>query len=114
MERIEPSQIAYDRPSPKLIGFLRKHYNLTNYVPQNNNFVIFNQFFDKKATQSSEKEPTYERKDRSVPVMSDTSTNPLLGGSVGTRRMPTTQTSNTPVVCNLDFVFGKELCFRTL
>ncbi len=31
-----PEQIAYDRPSPKLLGFLSKHYGLTDYVPQQN------------------------------------------------------------------------------
>jgi alpha-tubulin N-acetyltransferase 1 len=45
-ERIEPRKLAYDRPSPKLIGFLSKHYGLDRYVPQNNNFVIFSQFFE--------------------------------------------------------------------
>ena len=37
------ASLAYDRPSPKLLGFLRKHYGLTEYVPQNNNFVVFEQ-----------------------------------------------------------------------
>jgi len=45
-ENIDPSKIAYDRPSPKLIAFLKKHYGLASYVPQNNNFVIFNAFWD--------------------------------------------------------------------
>ena len=44
-EGLEPRKFAYDRPSPKLIGFLRKHYGLTHYVPQNNNFVIFREYF---------------------------------------------------------------------
>lgn len=46
-ENIDPNRIAYDRPSPKLLGFLRKHYELKDYVPQNNNFVIYRDFFDK-------------------------------------------------------------------
>jgi alpha-tubulin N-acetyltransferase 1 len=45
-ENIEPRSIAYDRPSPKLYGFLKKHYGLQSYVPQNNNFVIFNAYWD--------------------------------------------------------------------
>eukprot|EP00357_Protocruzia_adherens_P012985 CAMPEP_0115043008 /NCGR_PEP_ID=MMETSP0216-20121206/46606_1 /TAXON_ID=223996 /ORGANISM="Protocruzia adherens, Strain Boccale" /LENGTH=460 /DNA_ID=CAMNT_0002425233 /DNA_START=60 /DNA_END=1439 /DNA_ORIENTATION=+ len=45
-EKIEPAKIAYDRPSPKLIGFLRKHYGLSSYVPQNNNYVVFQQYFN--------------------------------------------------------------------
>jgi alpha-tubulin N-acetyltransferase 1 len=40
-ERINPCKMAYDRPSPKLLGFLAKHYCLTKYAPQVNNFVIF-------------------------------------------------------------------------
>jgi len=48
-EQTSPEALAYDRPSPKLIGFLRKHYHLAEFVPQQNNFVIFNRFFDKRA-----------------------------------------------------------------
>lgn len=44
-EGVPPDQFAYDRPSPKLIGFLRKHYNLTSFTPQQNKFVIFDEFF---------------------------------------------------------------------
>jgi hypothetical protein len=44
-ENIKPSNLAYDRPSPKLIAFLKKHYSLINFTPQNNNFVVFNEYF---------------------------------------------------------------------
>ena len=44
-EGVSPERFAYDRPSPKLIGFLRKHYGLADFVPQQNKFVIFDQFF---------------------------------------------------------------------
>eukprot|EP00283_Hemiselmis_rufescens_P021096 CAMPEP_0173441392 /NCGR_PEP_ID=MMETSP1357-20121228/23935_1 /TAXON_ID=77926 /ORGANISM="Hemiselmis rufescens, Strain PCC563" /LENGTH=263 /DNA_ID=CAMNT_0014406971 /DNA_START=25 /DNA_END=812 /DNA_ORIENTATION=+ len=44
-EAVQPHMIGYDRPSPKLIGFLRKHYNLANYEPQANNFVVFAEYF---------------------------------------------------------------------
>ncbi|KAK2957111.1 putative Alpha-tubulin N-acetyltransferase [Blattamonas nauphoetae] len=43
---IPPHKIAYDRPSQKLIPFLRKHYGLSKYVPQNNNFVVFDNYFE--------------------------------------------------------------------
>lgn len=33
-EGVTPSNLAYDRPSPKLIGFLAKHYRLVDYRPQ--------------------------------------------------------------------------------
>ena len=42
---VHPRRLAYDRPSGKLIGFLKKHYGLSKYVPQNNNFVIFDDYF---------------------------------------------------------------------
>ena len=44
-EQLPPERFAYDRPSPKLIGFMGKHYGLTDFVPQQNKFVIFEQFF---------------------------------------------------------------------
>ncbi|CAD8181919.1 unnamed protein product [Paramecium octaurelia] len=47
-EIIYPEKLAYDRPSPKLLGFLKKHYHLSNYIPQNNNFVIFSQYFENR------------------------------------------------------------------
>merc|ERR1711871_599640 len=42
-ERASPSRLGYDRPSAKLRGFLSKHYKLSNFLPQSNNFVIFSQ-----------------------------------------------------------------------
>jgi len=45
IENIVPEKIAYDRPSEKLIKFLLKYYNLKDYLPQNNNYVIFDEYF---------------------------------------------------------------------
>jgi GNAT superfamily N-acetyltransferase len=47
------SKFGYDRPSPKLLAFLAKHYELSNYVPQNNNFVVFRKYFSKDQPPSS-------------------------------------------------------------
>lgn len=44
-EKIEPYKMGYDRPSEKLLSFLKKHYGLEHYVPQVNNFVVFNSYF---------------------------------------------------------------------
>jgi hypothetical protein len=44
-ENSSPEKIAYDRPSEKLLKFLRKYYNLKEYIPQNNNYVIYNDYF---------------------------------------------------------------------
>ena len=42
---VEPHQLAYDRPSQKFRNFLAKYYGLSKYVPQNNNFVVFDDYF---------------------------------------------------------------------
>ena len=44
-ENLPAHKYAYDRPSPKLLGFLRKHFGLTSYSPQANNFVIYDQYY---------------------------------------------------------------------
>lgn len=48
----EPRKLAYDRPSPKLKGFLAKHYNLKDFVTQNNNFVVYDDYFNEKSSMS--------------------------------------------------------------
>ncbi|XP_059477560.1 alpha-tubulin N-acetyltransferase-like isoform X2 [Neocloeon triangulifer] len=44
-EHIAPEFLALDRPSEKLMGFLKKHYNLERIIPQSNNFVVYDRFF---------------------------------------------------------------------
>lgn len=44
-QRADPRYLAVDRPSVKLVSFLRKHYGLVNTIPQVNNYVIFSGFF---------------------------------------------------------------------
>ena len=43
-ENVEPRKLGYDRPSFKFLNFLKKYYNLEDYVPQNNNYVVFNDY----------------------------------------------------------------------
>ena len=45
LEETHVEHLAIDRPSDKFLYFLRKHYELTNIIPQVNNFVIFDGFF---------------------------------------------------------------------
>ena len=45
-EKQHPAKLAYDRPSPKLIGFMSKHFGLKSYVQQNNNYVVFDEYFN--------------------------------------------------------------------
>ncbi|XP_073677440.1 alpha-tubulin N-acetyltransferase 1 isoform X2 [Garra rufa] len=48
-KRVEPEQMAYDRPSPKFLSFLEKHCDLKISVPQVNNFVVFSGFFHSRS-----------------------------------------------------------------
>ncbi|KPI83066.1 hypothetical protein ABL78_7908 [Leptomonas seymouri] len=41
-----PETLAIDRPSPKMLGFMKKYYGLSAFSPQVNNFVVFDRFFD--------------------------------------------------------------------
>lgn len=45
--QVRPSQLAIDRPSQKFLSFMRKYYGLSHYIPQNNNFVVYNEYFTK-------------------------------------------------------------------
>jgi len=47
-QNVGPQHLAVDRPSDKFLFFLRKHYGLTHIIPQVNNFVVFEGFFDGK------------------------------------------------------------------
>lgn len=44
-ENKHPARCAYDRPSTKLLAFLRKHHGLIKYQTQTNNFVVFDAYF---------------------------------------------------------------------
>lgn len=39
-------KLAIDRPSEKFLSFMNKYYGLTDIIPQNNKFVVFEGFFD--------------------------------------------------------------------
>ncbi|XP_073843518.1 alpha-tubulin acetylase isoform X1 [Musca autumnalis] len=45
-EKWTPIKCSVDRPSEKLLGFLKKHYGLVRSIPQANNFVLYEGFFD--------------------------------------------------------------------
>ncbi|XP_071881001.1 alpha-tubulin N-acetyltransferase 1 isoform X1 [Anas platyrhynchos] len=69
-ERMEPWRLAVDRPSEKLLAFLRKHYGLCHPIPQVNNFVIFEGFFSNRPApqrRPPQKRPEEEIKPYSLP-----------------------------------------------
>lgn len=80
-ERVVPHKLGYDRPSPKLLGFLRKHYQLASYVPQGNNFVVFNAYFDTPAGGPPADNPAADAPRRAPPG----GPTGLLGGSAAHR-----------------------------
>lgn len=41
----DPPKLAYDRPSPLLLGFLSRHYGMTDPDPQPNRYTIYEGFF---------------------------------------------------------------------
>lgn len=45
-EQWTPLKCSVDRPSDKLLGFLGKHYGLLRTIPQANNFVLYEGFFN--------------------------------------------------------------------
>ncbi|CAN0413931.1 unnamed protein product, partial [Ectocarpus sp. 13 AM-2016] len=45
-EGLTPTEIAYDRPSPKLKPFLGKHFGLHNCLDQPNRFMVFKEHFE--------------------------------------------------------------------
>ena len=57
-EKKLPTELAYDRPSPKLISFLRKYFGLNDFIQQNNNYVVFDDFFS--LISSSKNNITYD------------------------------------------------------
>nr|XP_033772801.1 alpha-tubulin N-acetyltransferase 1 isoform X2 [Geotrypetes seraphini] len=57
-EHLHPSQLAVDRPSEKLLSFLRKHYSLRSTIPQVNNFVVFEGFFQGRNASAGRRLPT--------------------------------------------------------
>ena len=49
LENTEADLLAYDRPTSRLLAFLKKNYGLENYITQNNSFIIFDNFFAPKS-----------------------------------------------------------------
>ncbi|XP_030051200.1 alpha-tubulin N-acetyltransferase 1 isoform X2 [Microcaecilia unicolor] len=81
-ERLHPSQLAVDRPSEKLLSFLRKHYNLRSTIPQVNNFVVFEGFFQGRNVLKEEEEPPWPfNQSRSLTRSSSVGCSPTRGGT---------------------------------
>ncbi|XP_029441118.1 alpha-tubulin N-acetyltransferase 1 isoform X2 [Rhinatrema bivittatum] len=69
-ERLQPAQLAVDRPSEKLLSFLWKHYNLRATIPQVNNFVVFEGFFQGRHASAARKLPAKRPEEEIKPYSS--------------------------------------------
>ncbi|XP_014369851.2 alpha-tubulin N-acetyltransferase 1 isoform X2 [Papilio machaon] len=45
-QKLKPYELAIDGPSPKMLDFLKKHYNFTKVIKQSNNFAVCEKFFE--------------------------------------------------------------------
>ena len=52
-EGVQAERLGYDRPSLKLINFLRKHFGLVQYQRQANHFVVFDKYWTQPMLRSS-------------------------------------------------------------
>lgn len=57
-ENLAPHMMGYDRPSPKLVSFMRKHFGLKSYMPQSNHFVIFDEYWKGVKSRSTSAPPS--------------------------------------------------------
>eukprot|EP00930_Biecheleria_cincta_P008269 TRINITY_DN109683_c0_g1_i1.p1 TRINITY_DN109683_c0_g1~~TRINITY_DN109683_c0_g1_i1.p1 ORF type:complete len:400 (-),score=49.81 TRINITY_DN109683_c0_g1_i1:32-1231(-) len=89
-ERLIPAELAYDRPSPKLIGFLAKHFHLTEYRPQNNNFVVFDAYFQAGPPEQS-LEPKGGLGRHTTPLQLNSGTSAPYGSDQSQHLLPQTQ-----------------------
>ena len=53
-KNIEPGELAYDRPTLRFLSFLKRNYGLENYINQENNFTIFEEFFESDRIKNNE------------------------------------------------------------
>ena len=53
-KNIEPGELAYDRPTLRFLSFLKRNYGLENFITQDNNFTIFEEFFESDRIRNNE------------------------------------------------------------
>ena len=53
-KKINPGELAYDRPTLRFLAFLKRNYGLENYIQQENNFTIYDEFFESERNKNNE------------------------------------------------------------
>ncbi|XP_068141292.1 alpha-tubulin N-acetyltransferase 1 [Drosophila tropicalis] len=79
-KRWTPLKCSVDRPSEKLLTFLKKHYGLVRTIPQANNFVLYEGFFG-DAGNSTNNQSTRSCPMQSLPALASPSVGMLMGGA---------------------------------
>ncbi|KAF2360846.1 Gcn5-related N-acetyltransferase (GNAT) domain ATAT-type [Trinorchestia longiramus] len=96
---VEAGHMAVDKPSEKFLGFLKKHYKLVTHVPQINNFVVFDTFFDERPISSEEQQMTAVNRSRGG-SRTGSQTGSRAGSRAGSRggspELPSTPNSTSP------------------
>lgn len=69
-ENWKPIKCSVDRPSEKLLAFLKKHYGLVRTIPQANNFVLYEGFFDPDDNAGKQTEGQQQSGDNNSHLMS--------------------------------------------
>lgn len=77
-ENLKAHEMGYDRPSVKFLRFLSSRYSLNDYIPQNNNFVVFTKYFSETCRGRSSKSSTYYDGER-VPSSSSSESRKSVG-----------------------------------
>jgi|AntAceMinimDraft_5_1070358.scaffolds.fasta_scaffold16115_3 hypothetical protein len=70
-EQRRPARLAYDRPSHKFISFLATKFNLRTYTPQNNNYVVFRDYWEGPRRGLSAKRVTAGEQSRQTAAAAD-------------------------------------------
>ena len=53
-KNIQPGELAYDSPTLRFLAFLKRNYGLENFITQENNFTVFDEFFESEKIKSNE------------------------------------------------------------
>ena len=56
-QNLEMKQVPIDRPSALCLSFMNKQFGLSEYLPQSNNFVVFDEFWETRKRARSELPP---------------------------------------------------------
>jgi len=81
-EGLSAGSLAYDRPSAKLLSFLRKHYGLDSYIQQANAFIVFEPQFWLTPPHAEAKAAALRRVAGDELATRSRSTSPVVGGAV--------------------------------